>query len=149
MFIQKSCQIMNSSDVFFNFLHQFFPWICRFATAYHEFFSWIFSVSAIAASLAASHAQHQQSNSKYSIASLTANSSVKDEFSRYHRPQQLPHQQPTVSSLFLFFFWLFFLAFLKDFWLLITYMYTYLGTIPILRKHFWTFCDPPTHSTAA
>ena len=116
MFIQKSCQIMNSSDVFFNFLHQFFPWICRFATAYHEFFSWIFSVSAIAASLAASHAQHQQSNSKYSIASLTANSSVKDEFSRYHRPQQLPHQQPTVSFVFrIFVFWLFLGGFFRRF----------------------------------
>ena len=52
------------------------------------------SVSAIAASLQAASAQ---SNSKYSIASLTANSNVKDEFSsRYHRPQQHPHQT-TVS----------------------------------------------------
>ena len=81
---------------------------------FSHIFSWIFSVSAIAASLAASHAQHQQSNSKYSIASLTANSSVKDEFSRYHRPQQLPHQQPTVSFVFgIFVFWLF-LAFFEN-----------------------------------
>ena len=53
------------------------------------------SVSAIAASLQAA----SQSNSKYSIASLTATTNVKDEFSsRYHRPQQHPHH-PTVSFL--------------------------------------------------